>query len=125
MQLFRNKQCQIFNSRKKRLGEIPLTSGLYSLRSNQAAGKLFAGVAKHGEPLMMQEVHERLGHIAPDSIHQMIKDSTITGITLDEAHKSMGACDSCEYAKLMCKLIGKLHCHAPNMFGTVDMEKVS
>jgi len=38
----------------------------------------------------------------------MIKDGTITGITLDEAHESMGACDSCEYAKLMRKPIGKL-----------------
>ena len=106
--LFRDKRCQIFDSRKKRLGEIPLTSGLYSLRSNQAAGKLFAGVAKHGEPLTMQEVHERLGHVAPDSIRQMIKDGTITGITLDEAHESMGTCDSCEYAKLTRKPIGKL-----------------
>jgi len=84
--LFRDKRCQIFDSRRKKLGEIPLTSGLYSLRSSQAAGKLFAGVAKHGELLTMQEVHERLGHIAPDSIRQMIKDGTITGITLDEAH---------------------------------------
>ena len=106
--LFRDKWCQIFNSRKKKLGEIPLTSRLYSLRSSQAAMKLFAGVAKHGEPLTMQEVHERLGHIAPDSIRQMIKDGTVVSVTLDEAHESMGTCDSCEYAKLTRKLIGKL-----------------
>ena len=56
----------------------------------------------------MQEVHERLGHIAPNSIRQMIQDGTVTGITLDEAHKLMGTCDSCEYAKLTRKLIGKL-----------------
>ena len=56
----------------------------------------------------MQEVHERLGHIAPNSIRQMIQDGTVTGITLDKAHKSMGTRDSCEYAKLMHKLIGKL-----------------
>jgi len=106
--LFHDKRCQIFNLRKKKLGEIPLTSGLYSLRSSQVAGKLFAGVAKHGEPLMMQEVHEWLGHIAPDSIGQMIKDRTVIGITLDKAYESMGTCDSCEYAKLTCKPIGKL-----------------
>jgi len=58
---------------------------------------------------MMQEVHKRLGHIAPDSIRQMIKDGMITGITLDEAHESMGTCNSCKYAKLMRKPIGKLH----------------
>ena len=56
--LFCDKWCQIFDSRKKKLGEIPLTSGLYSLRSSQVATKLFVGVAKHGEPLTMQEVHE-------------------------------------------------------------------
>ena len=38
----------------------------------------------------------------------MIKDRTITGITLDEAHKTMGTCDSCEYTKLTHKPIGKI-----------------
>ena len=107
--LFCDKRCQIFDARKKKLGEIPLTSRLYSLRSSHAARRLFAGLAKHSEPLTMQEVHKRLGHIAPDSIRQMIQDGTVTGITLDEAHKSMGTCDLCEYAKLTHKPIGKLH----------------
>ena len=106
--LFHDKRCQVFNARKKKLGEIPLTSGLYSLRSSHAARRLFAGLAKHSEPLTMQEVHEQLGHITPDSICQMIQDGTVTGITLNKAHKSMGTCDSCEYAKLTCKPIGKL-----------------
>ena len=56
--LFRDTRCQIFDARKKKLGEIPLTSGLYSLRSSHTARRLFAGLAKHGEPLTMQEVHE-------------------------------------------------------------------
>ena len=106
---FHDKQCQIFDSQKEKLGEIPLTSRLYSLRSSQAGRKLFAGLAKHNEPLTMQEVHEQLGHITPDSIHQMIKDRTITGITLNEAYESMGTCDLCEYAKLMHKPNEKLH----------------
>ena len=107
--LFRDKHCQIFDVRKKKLGEIPLTSGLYSLKSNSTSWKFFAGLAKHDETLTMEEVHARLGHIAPDSVRQMIKDGTITGIMLDEAHKTMGTCDSCEYAKLTCKPIGKIH----------------
>ena len=37
----------------------------------------------------------------------MLKDSTITGLTLDKAHPNMGACDSCEYAKTTHKLIRK------------------
>ena len=79
--LFCDKRCQIFDARKKKLGKIPLTSGLYSLRSSHAARRLFAGLAKHSEPLTMQEIHERLGHIAPDFIRQMIQDGTVTGIT--------------------------------------------
>ena len=39
----------------------------------------------------------------------MLKDGTITGITLDDTHATMGTCNSCEYAKTMHKPIGKLH----------------
>ena len=106
--LFHDKRCQVFDTQKKKLEEIPLPSGLYSLRSSHAARRLFAGLAKHDEPLTMQEVHERLGHIAPNSIHQMIQDGTVTDITLNETHKLMGTCDLCEYAKLTHKPIGKL-----------------
>ena len=106
--LFHDKHCQIFDAQKKKLGKIPLISGLYSLKSNSTSRKFFAGLVKHNKTLTMEEVHARLGHIAPDSIHQMIKDGTITGIMLDEAHKTMGTCDSCEYAKLTCKPIGKI-----------------
>ena len=106
--LFHDKQFQIFDAHKKKLGEIPLSSGLYSLRLSQASKRLFAGIAKPGEALTMEEVHTRLGHIASDSIRQMIKDGSITGIILDKAHKTMGTCDSCEYAKLTQKPIRKL-----------------
>ena len=93
--------------------EVPVTcahssDGSCKVHTRLQQRKLFAGLAKQGKPLTMQEVHEQLGHIAPDSIRQMIQDGTVTGITLDEAHKSMGTCDSCEYAKLMHKPIGKL-----------------
>ena len=107
--LFCDKCCQIFDAQKKKLGEIPLTSGLYSLKSNSTSQKFFAGLVKHDKTLTMEEVHARLGHIAPDSIRQMIKDGTITGITLDEAHKTMGTCNSCKYTKLTHKPIGKIH----------------
>ena len=38
----------------------------------------------------------------------MLKDGTITGIALDDAHATIGTCNSCEY-ETMCKPIGKLH----------------
>ena len=56
----------------------------------------------------MEEVHVWLGHITPNSICQMIRDGLITGVMLDEAHTTMGTCNSCEYAKLMRKLIWKI-----------------
>jgi len=97
----------VFNRQKQKLGEIPLVNGLYSLKSS-ATRRLFAGVTKQGEPLTMEEVHVWLGHITPNSICQMIRDGLITGVMLDEAHTTMGTCNSCEYAKLMRKLIWKI-----------------
>ena len=102
--LFRDKRCQIFDARKKKLGEVPLNKGLYCVKRPR---HIFAGLAKASDPLTMAEVHARLGHIAPTAICAMLKDSTITGITLDNTHSTMGACDSCEYAKATCKPIGK------------------
>ncbi|KIN94648.1 hypothetical protein M404DRAFT_96503, partial [Pisolithus tinctorius Marx 270] len=57
--------------------------------------------------LTMEEIHIRLGHIAPEAIQRMLKDGTITGIKLDEAHSTMGTCGSCEYAKATRKPIRK------------------
>ena len=102
--LFCDKHCQIFNAQKKRLGEVPLNKGLYCVKSPR---RIFAGLAKVSDPLRMAKVHARLGHIAPTAIRTMLKDGTITGISLDEDHSTMGACDSCEYAKASRKPIGK------------------
>ena len=103
--LFRDKRCQIFSEKRKKLGEVPLTKGLYCLRS---ARKPFIGLTKALDTLTMAEIHSRLGHLVPEAIRKMLKDGTITGIALDDAHATMGTCNSCEYAKTMCKPIGKL-----------------
>ena len=102
--LFRNKHCQIFDARKKRLGEVLLNKGLYCVKCPH---HIFAGLAKASDPLTMAEVHAQLGHIAPTAIHTMLKNGTISGISLDKAHSTMGTCDSCEYAKALRKPIGK------------------
>ena len=104
--LFCDKWCQIFSEKRKKLSEVPLTKGLYCLRS---AHKPFVGLAKASDTLTMAEIHSHLGHLAPEAIRKMLKDRAITGITLDDAHATMGTCDSCEYAKTTCKPIGKLH----------------
>ncbi|KIJ10075.1 hypothetical protein PAXINDRAFT_86574, partial [Paxillus involutus ATCC 200175] len=103
--LFRDSRCRIFDSKKKLLGEIPVSKGLYCV---SAPCTLYAGVAKANEPLTMEEIHVRLGHLAPDTIHKMLRDGTITGLTLDPAHTTMGSCDACEYAKATRKAIGKV-----------------
>ena len=104
--LFRDKRCQIFDARKKKLGEVPLNKGLYCVKRSRC---IFAGLAKATDSLTMEEVHAQLGHIAPTAIRAMLKDGTITGITLDKAHSTMGTCDSCEYTKATRKPIGKEH----------------
>lgn len=104
--LFRADTCKIFDEKKKLLGEIPVSKGLYCIKGPR---KLFAGLAKADEQLTMQEIHARLGHIAPESIKHMIKDGVITGITLDPSDDTMDKCDSCEYAKATHKPIGKVH----------------
>ncbi|KIN96350.1 hypothetical protein M404DRAFT_115650, partial [Pisolithus tinctorius Marx 270] len=101
--LFRDR-CQIFNARKKTVAKIPMQKGLYCLKR---ARRAFTGLAKATESLTMEEIHIRLGHIAPEAIQCMLKDGTITRIKLDEAHPTMGTCNSCEYAKATRKPIGK------------------
>ncbi|KIK78540.1 hypothetical protein PAXRUDRAFT_101754, partial [Paxillus rubicundulus Ve08.2h10] len=94
--LFHDSCCQIFDGKKKQLGEIPVSKGLYCVMTLQT---LYTGIAKMKEALTMEEVHYRLGHIAPNTIRKMLHDGTITGITLDTRHVTMGSCDSCDYAK--------------------------
>lgn len=87
--LFYDKCCQIFDVKKK-LGEVPLNKGLYCIK---CPCQIFAGIAKATDMLTMEEVHVHLGHIAPTAIHTMLKDGKIKGITLDEAHSIMSACN--------------------------------
>ena len=104
--LFHDKHCQIFSKKRKKLGEVPLTKGLYCLK---LACKPFIGLTKASDTLTMAEIHLCLGHLAPEAIQKMLKDGTITGIILDDAHATMGTCNSCKYAKTTHKPIRKLH----------------
>ncbi|KAG6329980.1 hypothetical protein ID866_9109 [Astraeus odoratus] len=103
--LFCDSCHKIFNARKKLLGMMPVSKGLYTVNAPQTP---YAGIASTEEPLTMVEVHARLGHTAPKSIRQMLKAGTITGIKCDPGHTMMGSCDSCEYAKATRKSIGKV-----------------
>lgn len=56
----------------------------------------------------MEEIHVHLGHITPDLIRRMLKDQMITSLMLDGLQLTIGSCDTCEYMKLIYKLIGKV-----------------
>jgi hypothetical protein len=64
--LFRDTVCRIFNPRKKLVGEIPVSNGLYHVRHVTKCS--FTGVAATVETLTMEELHARLSHIAPATI---------------------------------------------------------
>jgi len=103
--LFRENSCKIYDGKKKQLAEIPVSKGLYCVKAPRAP---FAGLANAKEFLSMQEIHMRLAHMAPDTIQKMIRNGTITGMSLDPSNSTMDACDSCEYAKATRKAIGKV-----------------
>jgi hypothetical protein len=48
--------------------------------------------------LSLDELHRRMGHIAPDAAQKLVKDGLVSGIEL-KGKGDTGLCDSCKYAK--------------------------
>lgn len=65
-------------------------------------------VANAEETLMVEQLHCRMGHIAPEATRRLVKEGLVEGIQLDETIE-MGSCDSCEHAKTTRKAIKKVH----------------
>ena len=59
------------------------------------------------EMVTIEELHHIMGHIAPETIKQMVSIGTIKGIEIDSA-TTIQHCDSCEYAKATQKPIKKV-----------------
>jgi len=59
--------------------------------------------------LTMWDLHQRMAHIAPSAIHEMLTKGMIEGVKLDPKNETMGQCESCKYAKATHKPIGKEH----------------
>ncbi|KIK35576.1 hypothetical protein CY34DRAFT_29060, partial [Suillus luteus UH-Slu-Lm8-n1] len=57
--------------------------------------------------MTMAELHQRMAHVAPSAIQQMLAKGMIEGVKLDPSHTTMDQCESCEYAKATWKPIGK------------------
>jgi hypothetical protein len=105
--LFRDSVCHIFDPKKKLLGEVIVSNGLYRVR-NGTARQPFAGAASTVETLTMENLHAHLSHIAPATIREMLAKGMVEGVRLDPAHETMGQCVSCEVAKATRKPIGQI-----------------
>ena len=97
---FEKDTCTIRNQHGVTIGIIPPSSnGLYKVECTYVA-------AASAECIDLLMLHQCLGHIAPSTIHTLMKSSAIEGIQLIN-NRSAVICDSCKYAKTMCKLIQK------------------
>ena len=96
-------RCKIFDQKRKVIGEVPRRSGLYRV-DHSFGGQETGGVAK--EVLTAEELHRRMGHIAPEAAKRMISSGAVEGIEIDSS-ADLKSCNSCEYAKATRKPIQK------------------
>lgn len=93
--LFRGPWCRIYDTKNKLVGQLAARNGLYRV-DHDIAEMAAMGVA--GEVLTLEDLHRRMGHIAPTAAQRMIDSGAIKGIELDSS-SSIKSCYSCEYAK--------------------------
>ena len=93
--LFQANFCQIFDSKQSRIGQIHVTpNGLYYVDHEESVS-----AAGTKEKVSLMELHQRLGHIAPDAVRKLVREGRVEGIELEVEEGEMGTCESCEYAK--------------------------
>ena len=102
--IFRGTTCWIYNSKDKIIGRINAKNGLYRVDHEIAVNIAMAGEDR--EVLSIEELHRRMGHIAPEAAKQMVSSGAINGIEIDST-SVIQHCDSCEYAKMTRKPIKK------------------
>ena len=81
-------------------------NGLYCVDHNITVNVALAGVAR--EVLTVEELHCRMGHIAPETAKQMVSEGAIDGMEVNLS-STIQSCNSCEYAKATRKPIQKSH----------------
>jgi hypothetical protein len=96
---FAGTLMQIRNGNKKLIGEVAVKGGLYRVEHTES---IHAAI----ETVSADELHHRMGHIAPDAARDLIKKGLVTGINLDESQNA-SSCDSCAFAKTTRKAIIK------------------
>ena len=101
--VFKGTSCKIFNPKNQKIGEIEVQNGLYKVVHQQSE---HAGAA--GEvTISLEEMHRRMGHVAPSSIKQMVAEKAFTGPSIDDS-ADLRLCQSCEYGKATRKPISSV-----------------
>ena len=95
--VFDGSSLKLFNRTKKLLGEIPVSRGLYRVEHEESAHAAI-------ETVSVDDLHRRMGHIAPEAAKLLVKKGIVEGIELDES-QTPRTCDSCEFAKASRKAI--------------------
>ncbi len=97
---FEGDACKIKSKASKIIGVVPTSAnGLYRVDHSVVAGAAI-------ETISLLTLHRQLGHISPAAIRTLIKQGTVTGLTLTDDVTTL-VCDLCEYAKTTCKAICK------------------
>ena len=104
--IFRGTTCRIYDAKDKIIGQINARNGLYRIDHEVAMNVTMAGEAR--EVLTLEELHKWMGHIALDTIKQMVRRGAIEGIEADLT-AAIQPCASCEYGKATRKPIKKSH----------------
>ena len=100
MVLFEKEACKIKDGGGKVVGVIPANNnGLYHIKHMNTTSST-------NEAVDVPMLHCRMGHIAADSIHTLVRSNAIQGISLIDNSQPL-YCKSCEYAKTTRKAIKK------------------
>ena len=98
-------RCKIFDAKDKVIGDVPRRNGLYRVDHSTDIGGEVGGMA--AEVVTIEELHRRMGHIAPEAARRLVSEDAIEGLELDKSSE-LKTCDSCEYAKATRKPIRKI-----------------
>ena len=102
--IFRGATCRIYDCKDKVIGQVNARNRLYHVDHEAAVNVAMAGEA--WEVLTLEELHRRMGHVAPETIKQMVSNGTIEGMEADLTIP-IQTCASCEYGKATHKPIKK------------------
>ena len=103
--IFQGLSCKIFDQKDKVIDQIMVKNGLYCVNHEAFINMVIAGEA--WEVITLEDLHRRMGHIAPEAVKHMVSSGAVEGIEL-ELTSTIQPCDSCQYAKVMRKPISKI-----------------